>query len=76
VGQISTWGWIVVTGTAWLAVAVVVAALIGRTIRQRDRQAARGDAPDPGFGAPADRGGDRRAVEGRAEDPQRPGRPR
>lgn len=50
---IGTLGWIVVGVAAWLAVAGVVGVLIGRTVRQRDRQVPREWPTHPVLGIPA-----------------------
>lgn len=45
--NISTVVWIVVGVAAWMVVAAVVGVLIGRMIRQRDRQVPGGAAAEP-----------------------------
>jgi hypothetical protein len=42
---ISTLGWIITVAAAWLAVAALVGVLVGRMIRERDRQVP--PVPDP-----------------------------
>jgi hypothetical protein len=49
---ISTLGWILIGVAAWLVVALVVGVVIGRTIRNRDRQVP-GDHVAPITGIPA-----------------------
>jgi hypothetical protein len=44
---ISTLSWIIVVAAAWLAVATAVGVLIGRVIRERDRQVPRPPDPPP-----------------------------
>ena len=46
---INTLGWIIVVAAAWLAVAAVVGVLVGRMIRERDRQ-----VPPPPADVPQD----------------------
>jgi hypothetical protein len=48
---ISTFGWIIVVAAAWLAVATVVGVLVGRMIRERDRQVPPAPEPPPSAGA-------------------------
>ena len=50
---ISTVMWIVVGVAAWMVVAAVVGVLIGRMIRQRDRQVPEGSARRPAPGPPS-----------------------
>jgi hypothetical protein len=50
---ISTVMWIVVGVAAWMVVAAIVGVLIGRMIRQRDRQIPDRPAEEPAPGTPA-----------------------
>jgi hypothetical protein len=55
-----------VVAAAWLAVATVVGVLVGRVIRQRDRQVPSSPAPPPAAesGPPTDKDDVRRRVHG------------
>jgi hypothetical protein len=46
--------WIVVGVAAWMVVAAIVGVLIGRMIRQRDRQVPKGHGTTPAAGGDAD----------------------
>ena len=53
---INTLGWIIVVGAAWLVVATAVGVLVGRMIRERDRQ-----VPPPPVDVPEDERTENRA---------------
>ncbi len=59
---ISTFGWILIGVAIWLVVATVVGVLIGRMLRQRDRQVPRDDSATPVCGIPAQGSGHDRST--------------